>query len=433
METAELAALDRRVLWHPFTQQQGWERDEPPVLIERAEGCTLYDTDGNAYLDGTSSLWCNVHGHAHPVIDAAVREQLERMAHSTMLGLSHPGAVRLAERLVDLAPPGLSRVFYSDSGSTAVEVALKMAFQHWAQRGQPERTGFVCLRDAYHGDTIGSVSVGGIDLFHSLYRPLLFDAWQTEPGDAAQLEALLREHSGRIAAVVVEPLVQGAAGILTHPDGYLRAVRELCDAHDVLLICDEVATGFGRTGTMFACEQEGVAPDLMCVAKGLTGGYLPLAATLASERIYEAFLGDHAEMKTFFHGHTYTGNPLACAAALATLDVFEAERTLEALQPKIALLGALLDEHVAPLEAVREVRRRGTMTGIELEGFAVEDRVGHHVTLAARRRGVMVRPLGDVVVLMPPLAISEAELRRLVGVTAQAIAEVSGARLATAA
>jgi adenosylmethionine-8-amino-7-oxononanoate aminotransferase len=433
METAELAALDRRVLWHPFTQQQGWERDEPPVLIERAEGCTLYDTDGNAYLDGTSSLWCNVHGHAHPAIDAAVREQLERMAHSTMLGLSHPGAVRLAERLVDLAPPGLSRVFYSDSGSTAVEVALKMAFQHWAQRGQPERTGFVCLRDAYHGDTIGSVSVGGIDLFHSLYRPLLFDAWQTEPGDAAQLEALLREHSGRIAAVVVEPLVQGAAGILIHPDGYLRAVRELCDAHDVLLICDEVATGFGRTGTMFACEQEGVAPDLMCVAKGLTGGYLPLAATLASERIYEAFLGDHAEMKTFFHGHTYTGNPLACAAALATLDVFEAERTLEALQPKIALLGALLDEHVAPLEAVREVRRRGTMTGIELEGFAVEDRVGHHVTLAARRRGVMVRPLGDVVVLMPPLAISEAELRRLVGVTAQAIADVSGARLATAA
>ncbi|MGH2943611.1 MAG: adenosylmethionine--8-amino-7-oxononanoate transaminase, partial [Solirubrobacteraceae bacterium] len=306
MTTRELAAIDRRVLWHPFTQQQGWCEEEP-VIIERASGCTLYDTDGNAYLDGVSSLWCNVHGHAHPAIDRAVREQLERVAHTTMLGLSHPGAIALADRLVALAPRGLTRVFYSDNGSTAAEVALKMAFQHWRHRGAPERDGFICLRGAYHGDTIGSVSVGGIDLFHACFGPLLFDAWQAEPGNPDHLAALLRAHAGRVAAVIVEPLVQGAAGMLMHPDGYLRDVRALCDEHDVLLICDEVATGFGRTGTMFACDQEDVAPDLLCVAKGLTGGYLPLAATLASERIYEAFLGPHEELKTFFHGHTYTG------------------------------------------------------------------------------------------------------------------------------
>jgi adenosylmethionine-8-amino-7-oxononanoate aminotransferase len=432
MRTRELADTDKRVLWHPFTQQQGWS-DEDPLIVERGRGCTLYDTDGNAYIDGVSSLWCNVHGHGHPAIDAAVREQLGRIAHTTMLGLSHPPAIELAQRLVEIAPPGLARVFFSDNGSTAAEVALKMAFQYWRHRGEPERTGFVCLRDAYHGDTIGAVSVGGIDLFHSCFGPLLFDAWQAEPGDAAALDALLAQHAGEVAAVIVEPLVQGAAGILVHPEGYLGAVRELCDRHDVLLIADEVATGFGRTGTMFACEQEDVAPDLMCVAKGLTGGYMPLAATLATERIYEAFLGEYEELKTFFHGHTYTGNPLACAAALATLEIFEREDTLTALQPKIELLGELLGELVAPLAQVREVRRRGFMVGIELDDFPVELRMGHAVTTAARRRGAIIRPLGDVVVLMPPLAISEVQLRCLVQTTAAAIAEATAPALRAAA
>ncbi|MEA2155628.1 MAG: adenosylmethionine---8-amino-7-oxononanoate aminotransferase [Solirubrobacteraceae bacterium] len=424
MTTRELAEIDKRVLWHPFTQQQGWCEEEP-LIIERAAGCTLYDTDGTAYLDGVSSLWCNVHGHQHPAIDRAVRAQLDRVAHTTMLGLSHPGAIELAQRLVALAPPGLSRVFYSDNGSTANEVALKMAFQYWRHRGRPERDGFICLRDAYHGDTVGAVSVGGIDVFHACFGPLLFDAWQAQPGEAGDMAALLREHAGRVAAVIVEPLVQGAAGILTHPDGYLRNVRALCDEHDVLLICDEVATGFGRTGTMFACEQEGVAPDLMCVAKGLTGGYMPLAATLTSERIYEAYLGEHDELRTFFHGHTYTGNPLACAAALATLDVFEQERTLEALAPKIELLGELLAQFVAPQPAVREIRRRGFMVGIELGGFPAHARMGHEVTLAARRRGAVIRPLGDVVVLMPPLAISAEQLRHLVQITAASVGEAT--------
>jgi adenosylmethionine---8-amino-7-oxononanoate aminotransferase len=429
MDTDALAHLDRTHLWHPFTQQRGWEQ-EAPVMIERGQGSMLYDTDGQAYIDGVSSLWCTVHGHGHPVIDAAVRAQLDRVAHSTMLGLSHPGAAKLAARLVEIAPPGLERVFYSDNGSTAAEVAVKMAYQYWQQRGETQRTEFVCLRDAYHGDTIGSVSVGGIDLFHATFRKLLFDAHHAEPGDAADMRRLLEEHGERVAAVVVEPLVQGAAGMLVHPEGYLRAVRELCDEHGVLLICDEVAVGFGRTGTMFACQQEDVAPDLMCVAKGITGGYLPLAATLTTEEVYAAFLGEHHEYRTFFHGHTYTGNPLACAAALATLDVFESERTLERLAPKIALLGELLDELVAPLPTVIEVRRRGFMTGIELAPFAVEARMGHQATLAARRRGAIVRPLGDVIVLMPPLSISEDELTRLVGITAAAIADATGRNVA---
>jgi adenosylmethionine---8-amino-7-oxononanoate aminotransferase len=414
----DLAAADRAHLWHPFTQQRGW-MDEQPVIVERGEGTDLIDVDGRRYIDGVSSLWCNVHGHAHPRIDAAVRAQLDRVAHSTMLGLSHPPAIELARRLVEIAPPGLTRVFYSDSGSTATEIALKMAFQYWRQRGEA-RNRFVALRMAYHGDTLGSVSAGGIDLFHSMYRPLLFDTLKAEPGDLADMERLLSEHEGEVAAVIMEPLVQGAAGMLVHPEGYLSGVRELCDRHGVLLILDEVATGFCRTGRMFACEHEQVAPDLLCLAKGITGGYLPLAATLATERIYEGFLGEFEEFRTFFHGHTYTGNPLACAAALATLELFREERTLEALAPKIELLAELLGP-VAAHGAVREVRRVGFMVGIELEEYPLPLRMGHRVTLEARARGAIIRPLGDVVVLMPPLAISEPDLRRLVSITAEAI------------
>jgi adenosylmethionine-8-amino-7-oxononanoate aminotransferase len=415
------AQLDHDHLWHPFTQQQGWS-EEAPLLIERGEGVHLIDADGRRYIDGTSSLWCNVHGHRHPVIDAAVRAQLDRVAHSTMLGLSHPGAAELAARLVAIAPAGLSRVFYSDSGSTAAEIALKMAFQYQAQRG-PEgarRTAFVKLREAYHGDTIGSVSVGGIDLFHAAYGPLLFETHAAEPGDAADLERVLDAHGEEVAAVIVEPLVQGAAGILTHPRGYLRAVRELCDRHGVLLICDEVAVGFGRTGTMFACEQEDVAPDFLCLAKGLTGGYMPLAATLTTERVYAGFLGTPEQQRTFFHGHTYTGNPLACAAALASLDVFESERTIERLQPKIALLWARL-EGIAAMPEVAEVRGRGFMVGIDLGAHDPALRMGHRVTLEARGRGAIVRPLGDTVVLVPPLSISEDELEELLDIVAASI------------
>jgi adenosylmethionine-8-amino-7-oxononanoate aminotransferase len=425
-----LAADDHRYIWHPFTQQQGWV-EEDPVIIESAEGTTLTDTEGRRYIDGVSSLWCNVHGHRHPKIDAAIQDQLGKVAHSSMLGLSHRPASELAKRLVEIAPPGLSRVFYSDSGSTATEIALKIAFQYWAQNGRT-RPKFITLKEAYHGDTLGSVSAGGIDLFHATYRPLLFDTLKAQPGDVADMERLLTENRGEVAAVMMEPLVQGAAGMLMHPPGYLAAVRRLCDEHDVLLICDEVATGFGRTGTMFACEHEDVAPDLMCVAKGITGGYLPLAATFTTERVYEGFLGSHDEYRTFFHGHTYTGNPLACAAAIATLDVFEEERTIEQLQPKIELLTRLL-EPIAQLECVGEIRRSGFMVGIELEGFDPAERMGHQVTLEARERGAIVRPLGDVVVLMPPLAIDDTELQRLVAITRQAIEAATARSLPLAA
>ncbi len=418
-----LAELDRRYIWHPFTQQQGWLAEDAPI-IRSAEGCTLTDVNGKTYLDGISSLWCNVHGHRHPTIDRAVQEQLGRVAHTTMLGLSHEPAIELARRLVELSPGRLTRVFYSDSGSTATEIALKIAFQYQQQSGSPERTRFLTMRDAYHGDTIGAVSAGGIDLFHATYGPMLFDTIKATPGDFDEIEQIFAREGKTLAAVIMEPIVQGAAGMIIQPNGYLRKVRELCDRYEVLLILDEVATGFGRTGTMFACQQEGVEPDMMCVAKGLTGGYLPLAATLTSEEIYSSFLGEHHEFKTFFHGHTYTGNPLACAAGIATLDVFEREETLDHVADLSVMFGRLL-EPIARLERVAEVRRRGLMVGIELAGFPVEARAGHQVTLAARRRGAIIRPLGDTVVLMPPLAISVKELERLVEITAEAIAEVS--------
>jgi adenosylmethionine-8-amino-7-oxononanoate aminotransferase len=418
-DTAHLNQLDQQFVWHPFTQQQGWS-EETPLMIERGEGVYLYDVDGNRYLDGTSSLWCNVHGHHHPVLDAAAKAQFDKVAHSTMLGLSHPGATELAARLIEIAPEGLQRVFYSDSGSTAAEIALKMAFQYHQQRGDTARTRFVRMREAYHGDTIGSVSVGGIDLFHATYKPLLFETLAAEPGDAAQMEQLLSAHEGEVAAVIMEPLVQGAGGMIVHPEGYLRAVRELCDQHGVLLICDEVATGFGRTGTMFAVEREGVSPDFMCLAKGITGGYLPLAATLTTEAVYEGFLGAPAEAKTFFHGHTYTGNPIACAVALANLDIFRDERTIEALQPKIELLDRRLAE-IAEMPGVTEVRSRGVMVGIDLGEHDPELRLGHRVTREARERGAMIRPLSEVIVLMPPLAISEAELTDLLDICVESI------------
>jgi adenosylmethionine-8-amino-7-oxononanoate aminotransferase len=429
---------------------QAWPAEGAP-LIEEAEGVWLVDSEGRRYIDGVSSLWCNVHGHRHPRIDAAIHDQLERVAHTTMLGLTHAPAEELARRLVALAPqpkpggrPALERVFFSDSGSTAVEVALKMAFQYWQQAAEPrpERTTFLSLDGGYHGDTIGSVSVGGIDLFHSIYRPLLFESRKVPAGDAAALEVALENGQGEIAAFVVEPLVQGAAGMKLHPPGYLRTARELCDRHGVFLVCDEVATGFGRTGSMFACEHEDVVPDFLCLAKGLTGGYLPLAATLTTERIYEGFLGEYGDFRSFFHGHTYTGNPLACAAAIATLETFEQERTLERLGPKIELLAQLVGDLVEPLPHVVEVRRLGLMCGIELaadparrESYPPALRMGHQVTRQARRRGAIVRPLGDVVVLMPPLAIAADDLEELVEITADAIAAATdgAASLAAAA
>jgi adenosylmethionine---8-amino-7-oxononanoate aminotransferase len=435
-----LARWDRDHLWHPFTQMQGF-REEDLLIITQGEGVYLYDHQGRRYLDGVSSLWCNVHGHRRPELDQAVREQLAQMAHSTLLGLAHPPAIVLARRLAELAPPRLTKVFFSDNGSTAVEAALKIAFQFWRQRGRPEKQRFLHLSQAYHGDTLGAVSVGGIPLFHETYRPLLFETLEApapycyrcpdrencQEQCLKRLEELVAAHHRELAAVILEPVMQGAAGMIAQPPGYLKRVREVTQAHDVLLIADEVATGFGRTGRMFACEHEGVSPDILCLAKGVTGGYLPLAATLATDVIYDAFLGEFHEFRTFFHGHTYTGNPLAATCALASLDLFQKDRVIEHLQPKIALLTERLGQ-MAAHPRVGDIRQRGCMVGIELvrdkatkAPFPVERRTGHRVILEARKLGAILRPLGDVIVLMPPLCISQGELENLSEVAFQAI------------
>lgn len=441
---ATLAAWDHAHVWHPFTQQEEWEAAGPPLIVDHAEGCELVDVHGRRYLDGISSLWTNVHGHRHPRIDAAVRAQLDRVAHSTLLGQSGVPAVILARRLVELvgrelapgASPPLTRVFYSDSGSTAVEVALKVAYQHQQQVGQSRRTRIAALSEAYHGDTLGSVSVGGIDLFHGIYRPLLFDALRLPAPDRAdpaqealclqRIEALLAEHGETLAAVVVEPLVQGAAGMRMHSAAWLQRLAELTRASGALLIADEVATGFGRTGTMFACSQAGVVPDLLCLAKGLTGGYAPLAATLVSEAVFDAFRGPYAAHRTFFHGHTYTGNALACAAALASLEVFEEEAVMDGLPEKVAALSGALA--ALPEAHVLERRQRGLMAAAVLrheEG--PEARVGHRVCMAAREHGLVLRPLGDTLVFMPPLAMRPEQIARMGEATTAALRDVLGA------
>lgn len=438
-----LQQTDHRYLWHPFTQMQEWFTEEP-LIIERGEGNYLIDIDGNRYLDGVSSLWCNVHGHGRPEIDQAIVAQLRRIAHSTLLGLAHPPAILLAERLVEIAPAGLTKVFYSDNGATGVEIALKMAFQYWQQRDAERyrgKTAFLCFRGAYHGDTLGAVSVGGIDLFHSLYKPLLFDAhvlpapYSMGEYDAAlkEVQRILETRHRQIAGLIMEPLIQGAAGMLTYPPGFTRDVRELCRANEVLFIADEVATGFGRTGKMFACEHEGVCPDLFVVAKGLTGGYLPLAATLTTPEIFEAFLGAIEQKKTFYHGHTYTGNPLGCAAALASLDIFAQDRVLEQVQPRIGFLREGL-ERLRALKHVGEIRQLGLMVGIELfedvpsrRRYPPGKRLGHRVIKEARRHGVLIRPLGDVIVLMPPLSVTTEEIDMLLRAVTLAIHTVTEA------
>ena len=428
-----LLNLDKKHLWHPFTQMQDWQANDQ-LIIEHGKGIYLYDTDGNQYIDGVSSLWVTIHGHQKKELKQAIQKQLSKIAHSTLLGLGNVPATELAQELIKIAPKGLSRVFYSDDGSTAVEIALKIAFQFWQNtkyeilntkqiRNNKFKTKFITFTNAYHGDTIGSVSVGGIDLFHKIYKPLLFKSLKTPMGESQALEELLKKKHQEIAAVIMEPLVQAAAGMLVMPKGFLRKARQLCTKYQVLLICDEVATGFGRTGKMFACEHEGVSPDIMCIAKGLTGGYLPVAATLTTEKIYKAFLGRSEENKTFFHGHTFTGNPLGCAAALASLKLFEKEKLLIKVQKNIRLLKKELPKFYK-LDHVGEIRQCGTMVGIELfqdklkkTPYPAKLRLGHQVILEARKRGAILRPLGDVIVLMPPLSIKQDELKRLLEIT----------------
>jgi adenosylmethionine---8-amino-7-oxononanoate aminotransferase len=505
-EQKRLEELDKRYIWHPFTQMKDWER-EKTIIVARGSGSYIEDVEGNRYLDGVSSLWVNIHGHRKKEIDDAIREQLDRISHCTLLGLSNVPAIRLAERLVGVIGqsfgfgqargPAPTKVFYSDNGSTAVEVALKMAFQYWLHKGVTGKNSFLSLRNAYHGDTLGAVSVGGVDIFHEVFGPLLFKTFKApspycyrcelgceypgcdllqlpplhplpageggtlfmrgntpenkksfplrgESKDGGELllnpgifpclrkmEEILAAHYNEIAAVIIEPLVQAAGGMIVSPPGYLRGVRDLCTRYNVLLIADEVATGFGRTGRMFACEHESAVPDMLCLSKGITGGYLPLAVTVTTGEVYNAFLGDFRDLKTFFHGHSYTGNPLACNAALACLDIFEKEDTLKNLQPRIEILEEGLRE-ISGLPHVGEARNRGLMAGVELvrdkatrEPYPWEEKKGWQVANHAKGKGVFIRPLGNVVVIMPPLGIGEQDLRRMLDVIREAITAVT--------
>lgn len=445
---------DKQYIWHPFTQMKGW-LENPQTVIAEAKGIKIIDLDGKEYYDGVSSLWVNIHGHRKAEIDQAIIEQLSKVAHSTALGLANIPAAQLAEELVGITPPGLNKVFYSDDGSTAMEVAIKMAFQFWQHKGRTAKKRFIALEQAYHGDTVGAVSVGGIDLFHRVFKPLLFESAHVPAPScyhcrlaadprtcgmacAQALEEVLAEHHEEIAAVILEPLVQAAAGMLMSPPGYLRKVRELTRKYNVLLVVDEVATGFGRTGKMFACEHEGVSPDLMALSKGITGGYLPLAATLTTDEIYNAFLGEMAEKRTFYHGHSYTANQLACAAALANLKVFRDERVIDGLPEKIAAA----DKKLAPirkLEHVGDARQCGLIIGIELmenkdqkRPYAWDMTMGARVCMKAREYGLFIRPVGDVVVFMPPLASTVADIEHMLDIVYRAIDEITNQGLTAA-
>ena len=440
---AQLAARDLAHLWHPCTQMKDHEQ-LPPIAVRRAEGCWLEDFDGHRYLDAISSWWVNLFGHCHPRISAAVGAQLQQLEHVLLAGMTHEPAIELAEQLTRIAPAGLSRCFLADNGSAAVEVALKMSFHYWQNHGRGGKRRFVTLSNSYHGETLGALAVGNVELYKQTYQALLMpvltapspDCYEREPGQSWQehsrarfvaMRTLLEQHAAEIAAVIVEPLVQCAGGMRMYDPVYLSLLREACDHFEVHLIADEIAVGFGRTGTLFACEQAGIRPDLMCVSKGLTGGYLPLSAVLCGEQIYRAFYGDYAAQRAFLHSHSYTGNPLACAAANATLQIFA---TTPVLQDNRAL-AAHLAARLAPLAShphVAEVRQTGMIAAVELvrdratrEPWPWQERRGWTLHRHALSRGVLLRPLGNVVYFMPPYVITPAEIDLMVQVASEGI------------
>lgn len=425
-----LRRLDKARLWHPFTQMRDWIGSEvDPLIIASGRGAILIDTEGNEYFDGNSSIWTNIHGHRHPTIDAAIRDQLDRIAHCSALGFSNEPAIRLADALVSFFPADtLTRVFFSDDGSTAVECACKMAVQYRQLVGEGARTRFVSFGGAYHGDTMGAASLGGIGAFFDRFGQVGYSVRRVDSTD--ELQSLTSPET--INAVILEPLIQGAAGMRTWPPGMLTAVREWCDRHGIFLILDEVMTGFGRTGRMFACEHESVAPDFLCLAKGLTGGYLPLAATLTTERVFSAFLGSYEEQKTFYYGHSYCGNPLGCAAALGSLQVFEEEEVIESLPPKIEALRSALNQASRSCPHFGEIRQVGLIAGIDLVDAAKggepdwREETGAKVCRAARKHGLLTRPVRDTLTLMPPLCSTIEQIKDAVAALEEAARDVLG-------
>ena len=430
MSGRNLGEIDKKHVWHPFTQMRDWcATEHAPLILKEGRGSVVTDSEGREYLDGNSSIWTNIHGHSHPRIVRAIQDQAAKLAHGSFLGFTNEPAIQLAEKLVSLFPPRtLTRVFFSDNGSTAIEVALKMAVQFHQLGGHPERCRFAAFDHAYHGDTAGAASLGGIAAFHDRFAPLSFPVVRVS--DLEALEKLDPATKASLAAVVIEPLVQGAGGMRTWPAGLLRDLREWCDRSGVFLILDEVMTGFGRTGKMFACDHEGVVPDFIALAKGLSGGTMPLAATLTTEKVFASFLGDYAEMKTLFYGHSYCGNPLGCAAALASLEVFEEEKTLERLQPKLRLMRELL-AGLAGEPHVGDIRQCGFVAGIDVVRetdvpYPWQNQTGAKICLAARSYGLLTRPIRDTLVLMPPLCFTGEELTRSVFALRSAIRDVCG-------
>ncbi len=436
-----LRKKNKQYIWHPFTQMKDYLESEP-TIIDRGEGIFLIDVDGNRFYDGVSSLWVNVHGHSNSDINNAIIDQIKKISHSTLLGQANVPAVLLAEKIVSITPSNLTRVFYSDSGSEAVEIGLKIAYQYWKLKGKNKKRSFIAMTNAYHGDTIGATSVGGMDLFHATYQDLLFKTCRTPYPDVyrfdgsveecridclTKLNNLIKSKHDQTAGLIVEPLVQGAAGMILMPDGFMKHIESICIDHNILLLTDEVATGFGRTGKMFACEHDEVKPDIMMIAKGLTGGYLPLAATLTTEAVYSEFLGEYSEKKTFFHGHSYTGNQLGCAAAIANIDLFEKTRLIESLPQKSLLISKRLGE-LSSHPHVGDIRIKGMMTGIELIkdknsklDYPWEEKMGIKVCDECRKQGMIIRPLGNVVVFMPPLVSTNEELSEMISILIKAI------------
>jgi len=442
----ELIKKDFEYIWHPFTQMKDYETDKP-IIIERGEGIYVYDLKGNKYLDAVASWWVNTLGHSNKRLNKALTEQAEKIEHVIFSGFTHKPAIELAEKLVQITPEPLKKVFFSDNGSTAVEVALKMAYQYWAQIGKPEKSKFVALKNSYHGDTLGVVSIGGCDLFHKVYKPLLFDIFQApspycyrcpmgqNQGEccfecAYEIENILKENHQNIAGIVVEPMIQGAGGMIIYPEKYLKIVRELCDKYDVLLIDDEVAMGFGRTGKMFACEHAEISPDIMCIAKGITAGYMPLAVTLSTQKIYAAFYDDYEKTKTFYHGHSFTGNPLACAVAVENLKILEEDKILENNQPKIECFKKGL-EKFKNLKNVGDIRHLGMIGAVEIvkdkatkEPFDFKDRIEMKIYKKGLENGIIMRPIGNTFYFIPPYVITEKEMGEMLDIAYKTITEV---------
>ncbi|MFD2617488.1 adenosylmethionine--8-amino-7-oxononanoate transaminase [Terrilactibacillus laevilacticus] len=446
----DLEKWDKEYVWHPFTQMKAY-RESKPLIIDRGEGSYLFDVEGKRYLDGYASLWVNVHGHNDKELNKALHEQVEKIAHSTLLGSANVPSILLAKKLAEITPGHLSKVFYSDTGAASVEIALKIAYQYWKNidsEKYSQKNKFISLNEAYHGDTVGAVSVGGIDLFHRIFEPLLFERIpmpspytyrMTEYGDAEavkkycldELEKLLKERADEVAGLIIEPLVQGAAGMITQPFGFLKEVEKLCRKYHVLLICDEVAVGWGRTGSLFACEQEDVVPDIMCVGKGITGGYMPLAATITHDQIFNAFLGEPDEHKTFYHGHTYTGNQLVCAVALKNIELIEKRELIKDIAKKSKHLEEKLNI-LYELPVVGDIRQRGLMVGIEIvkdrtskETFTTKENIVPDIIQTARQNGLIIRELGPVITMMPILSMTETELDQMVEIVYRSIQTVT--------